>query len=58
VPLGINHLGALVTRDASNLGDAAVSDPDVAAEARRAGTIDHHAILDDYVEFRHDENLT
>ena len=58
VPLGIDQLGALVAGDASNLCDATVFDPDVAAEARRPGAVDHHAILDDYVEFRHDENLT
>jgi hypothetical protein len=52
--VGIDHFRALVVRDAADLRDAAVLDPDVAAKARRTGPVDDHSIFDDYIELRHD----
>ena len=45
--VGIHHLGAFVMRDAADLRDAAVLDSDVAAEARRARSVDDHSVFND-----------
>ena len=52
-PAGVDYFGALMRVDPSNPGDSPVLDADIAAKARRAGTVNHHPVRDHQIEFRH-----
>src|SRR5690242_18037636 len=50
---GIDYLAALMGLKTADLGDAAVLNPEVAAEAGKPGSVDDRSIHDHAVEFRH-----
>ena len=55
--VGVDYFRAFVMRDAADLRDAAVFDSDVAAKTWRTGSVHHHSVLYDQIEFRHGGHL-